>query len=129
MKNAAPSILITDDDRAFRNTLESVFQPRGFTTFLAADGEEAIRIVRQERIHLVLLDMHMPRLTGVETMRVVKSIDAQLPCILISGGLDEEIRAEAQRADAFSVLEKPVQLDVVTHVVAEALRTSFNWRM
>ncbi|HEX4148772.1 MAG TPA: response regulator, partial [Pirellulales bacterium] len=57
------SILITDDDPSFRETLRSVFEPRGFRTLLAGDGEEALRIVERDEIHLVLLDMHMPRLT------------------------------------------------------------------
>jgi hypothetical protein len=60
-----PSILITDDDHGFRETVRGMFEPRGFRTYLAADGEEALRIVGAEPVHLLLLDMHMPRLTAI----------------------------------------------------------------
>ena len=63
-----PSLLITDDDRDVRETLRDVFQSRGFLTQTAGDGEEALRIVRNQEIHLVLIDMHMPRLTGIEAI-------------------------------------------------------------
>ncbi len=127
MHDLIPTILITDDDRAFRETLQSVFAPRGFQTHLAADGEEAVHIIRSERIHLVLLDMHMPRLTGLETVAAVREFNLQLPCVLISGGLDETIRREAAAADLYGILEKPVQLDVVTTIVAEAFRQTYDW--
>ena len=83
----APSILITDDDLAFRQTLQTVFEPHGFRTLTAGDGEEAVRIVQREEVHLVLLDMHMPKLTGVETIRQLKQLKAVLPCILMSAHL------------------------------------------
>jgi len=67
-----PSLLITDDDAALRETLGGLFQPRGFRVLFAGDGEEALRIVGQEEVHLILLDMHMPKLTGLETLRRVK---------------------------------------------------------
>jgi CheY-like chemotaxis protein len=62
------SILITDDDRGCREALCEIVASEGFRTLLAESGEEALEIIREERIHLALLDMHMPRLTGLETM-------------------------------------------------------------
>ena len=127
MIETEPTILITDDDRAFRETLASVFAPRGFRTLLAADGEEAIQIIRRERIHLALLDMHMPRLTGIETVYAVRQIDAKLPCVLISADLNEDVRRKAQDAKLFDVLEKPVELATITNVVADAFRQTYDW--
>ena len=89
MRIASPSILITDDDLDFRETLRGVLEPRGFRTFLAGDGEEALRIVHSEDVHVVLLDMHMPKLTGLETIRQLKQFKSRLPCILLSAGLDD----------------------------------------
>ena len=68
-----PSILITDDDHAFRETVKGMLEPRGFRALTAADGEEALKIVGAEPVHLLLLDMHMPRLTGLETLSVHRS--------------------------------------------------------
>jgi len=127
MKENTPTILITDDDRAFRETLQNVFALRGFDTLVAADGEEAVQIIQGERIHLVLLDMHMPRLTGLETVEAVRETNATLPFVLITGGLNDAVRRQAENAEVFDVLEKPVELDAVTSVVADAFRQTYDW--
>ena len=120
----SPSLLITDDDRDFRETLRDVFQPLGFRTLLAADGEEALEIVLKSEVHLVLMDMHMPRLTGLEAISQIKRIRSRLPCILISGQLDDEI---PRRVEAFDILAKPVSRAEVTHSVTKALEVTYNW--
>jgi two-component system chemotaxis response regulator CheY len=123
----APSILITDDDRGFRETLRSVFELRGFRAILAGDGEEAIRAVLTQEVHLVLIDMHMPRLTGLDAIRKVKRFRAELPCILLSADLDEQILSDAKQLRTFSVLPKPVTRLEITKVVNDALRQAYNW--
>jgi CheY-like chemotaxis protein len=122
-----PTLLITDDDRDFRETLQNVFEPRGIRTLLAADGREALDVMQSNSVHLVLLDMHMPRLTGLETLRLVKRIYAPLPCILISAGLTDALVEQARQADAFSVLSKPVGFHDLTSIVDLALRQTYNW--
>ncbi len=124
---ATPNLLITDDDLGFRETLRGVLEPMGFRTFMASDGEEALAVVRREEVHLVLLDMHMPRLTGLETLRLLKQIKVVLPCIILSANADDELREEARRADAFSVLSKPVSRINLTTIVRTALRRTYNW--
>jgi len=122
-----PSLLITDDDPHFREALRDAFQPRGFRTLLASDGEEALRIVRSREVHLLLLDMHMPKLTGLETVRQVKRVKGLLPCILMSARLDPTIVEQAQREQVFSVLPKPVTLYELTGTVLRALERAYNW--
>ena len=124
----APSLLITDDDRAFRETLQGVFAPKGYRTLLAGDGEEAISIVRRERVHLLLVDMHMPKLTGLDTLRAVRRFNAILPCILLSANLDEPLIEQARLAQAFSVLSKPVTVRQITRIVRLALEETYNFR-
>ena len=127
MLTDSPSILITDDDRQFRETVRDILQPEGFRTLVAGDGAEAFEIVQTEEVHVVLLDMHMPRLTGLETLQMVKQYKALLPCILLSAELDEEVRAAAERERAFSVLRKPVSRIDLTSVVRQALSTTYGW--
>jgi CheY-like chemotaxis protein len=124
----APSLLITDDDRAFRETLQGVFEPQGYHTLLAGDGIEALEIVHQQVVHVALFDMHMPRLTGLDTLRRVKQFKAMLPCIILSADLDDLIVEEARMADAFSVLSKPVTLIQIVGIVRQALERTYNWR-
>ena len=123
----APSLLITDDDHAFREALQGVFEPRGYRTLLAGDGEEALSIVRSQEVHLVLLDMYMPKLTGLETLRRVKQFKSILPCILMSAQLDDLVIQQARTARAFSVLSKPVTMRQITRVVRLALKRTYNW--
>ena len=122
-----PSVLITDDDVAFRETLGGVLEPLGVRPLLAADGEEALRIIEHEEVHLVLLDMHMPRLTGLETIRRLKHFRAALPCILLSARLDDTIVEQARREHVFSVMSKPVTRRQITNAVGQALQTAYNW--
>jgi CheY-like chemotaxis protein len=122
-----PSLLITDDDPGFRETLQVVFEPKGFRTLLASDGEEALKIVHTETVHLVLLDVHMPRLTGLETLRMMKEFRAMLPCILLSAQLDELILEQARLANAYLVLSKTVTVGQITGAVRQALQRTYAW--
>ena len=122
-----PSILITDDDHRFREAVRDVLEPQGYRTLLAGDGQEAYEIVCTGDVHLVLLDMHMPRWTGLETLQRVKQFESQMPCILVSAELDESIRAKALAAQAYSVLSKPVSRVDLTKVVHQALYRTYGW--
>jgi CheY-like chemotaxis protein len=115
------SILITDDDRGSRETLRSIVEPEGFRTLLAASGEEALEIVHEEPVHLALLDMHLPTLTGLETLQLVRQINAVLPCILVTADANEGLIRRALNAHAYSVIAKPVSKHIVLYTVVRAL--------
>ena len=115
------SILVTDDDPASRETFREIFEPVGFRTFLAGSGEEAIEIVNSHDVHLALMDMHLPKLSGLETMAIVRQIKGMLPMILISADQDERLMRRALSAQAYSVLSKPVSRHLVIYVVQRAL--------
>jgi CheY-like chemotaxis protein len=115
------SILITDDDQNCREALREVMEPQGFHTLLASSGEEAVDIVRGAPVHLVLLDMHMPRLTGLETWQLVRQINQMLPCILVTGDSDESLFRRAIQAQVYSVIPKPINKNVVLYTVLKAL--------
>ena len=127
MLTESPALLITDDDRAFRETVRSVLEPLGVRTLLAGDGQEALEIVHREEVHLVLLDQHMPKLTGLETLRILTRDKAGLPCIILSARLDASLIEQARRAHAFSVLSKPVTRLQLTGTVRQALRRTYDW--
>ncbi|MCA9125404.1 MAG: response regulator, partial [Planctomycetales bacterium] len=122
MNLTVPSLLITDDDRDFRETLQSIFEPRGFRTLLAEDGDVAVEMVGKEQIHVMLVDMHMPRLTGLDVLRFVHERAVPIPSILMSAALDAQIEAEARQAAAFSVVSKPFRLQQITTLVSQAMR-------
>lgn len=115
------SILVTDDDPAIREAFRDIFEPVGFRTLLAESGEEAIDIVKDQDVDLALMDMHLPRLSGLETMTLVRQIKGVLPMILISAESDDNLLRRALSAHAFCVLAKPVSRNVVIYVVTRAL--------
>lgn len=120
------SILITDDDGGCREALRSIVEPEGFRTLLASCGEEAVDIVREERVHLALLDMHMPTLTGLETLQLMRQINAVLPCILVTADATEGLMRQALSAHAYSVIAKPVSKNVVLYTVVRALMRAYG---
>jgi two-component system, response regulator PdtaR len=124
--NATPeardySILIADDDRNCREALREIMEPQGYQTLLASSGEEALDLVREVKVHLVLLDMHMPTLTGLETLQLVRQFNALLPAILLTGDASENLLRRACQARFYSVIPKPVSKNVVLYTVVRAL--------
>jgi DNA-binding NtrC family response regulator len=120
------SILITDDDRVLRETLRDIFAPRGFRTLLACDGEEALQILAAHDVHVLLSDMHMPKLTGLEMIRLARKIRNRLPCILMSADADADLVAQAMTVEAYSVLSKPVSQHLITTTVDNAVRAAYH---
>jgi CheY-like chemotaxis protein len=118
-------LLVADDDAEFRRTLRLVLEPH-VALCEAACGEEAVEIVRTRRVDLVLLDMHMQALSGLDTLRLVKALRAALPCIIITASFTDELRKRAAQADAFSVLKKPVTRRLLLSTVSRALATAYD---
>ena len=115
------NILITDDDANCREALRDIFEPEGYRTYLASSGEEAVDIVHNEPVHVALLDMHMPRLTGLETLQLARQYNEGLPCILVTADNNEQLMRQAFRARAYSVIPKPVSKNVVLYTVVRAI--------
>jgi CheY-like chemotaxis protein len=99
METNGKQILLAEDDRFLRRACEMSLRQLGYTVLLAKDGEEALAIIQTQRPHLVLLDLLMPKLTGLEVLRTLKSSEAtrSIPVLVLtnsSRSLDlEEIRA------------------------------------
>ena len=117
------SILIADDDDGHRSALRDVFAPRGFETVLAANGPETIAIVEDRRIDCLLLDVHMPGLSGLDTLRIIRRAETTLPCVFITADKNVQIVRQALALHAFSVLSKPVSCGLVTDTVRQALES------
>jgi CheY-like chemotaxis protein len=122
------SILITDDDEECRYSLRDIVEPEGFRTFLAESGEEALEIVQSEPVHLLLCDVQLPRMSGIETVQLVHQIRTILPCILVTGDVNDRLMRQAMLAKAFSVIAKPVSKNVLLYTVVRALITAYEDR-
>ncbi len=115
------TILVVDDEPEVRKLVNSMLSRMGYQVFLAESGEEAIEIVNHHDVHLALMDMHLPKLSGLETMAIVRQIKGMLPMILISADQDEGLMRRALSAQAYSVLSKPVSQSMVIYIVRRAL--------
>jgi DNA-binding NtrC family response regulator len=120
------SVLITDDDQGCRQALRDIMEPEGFRTLLASSGEEALEIVREEPVHVALFDVNMPKLSGLETLELVRQINSILPCILMTADRTEALMKQALRAHAYSVIAKPVSKHIVLYTVVRALVRAYG---
>ncbi|MBL8813791.1 MAG: response regulator [Planctomycetaceae bacterium] len=120
-------LLITDDNPSFRKVLREVLEDRPFLELHEAEsGEQAVEVVTHRRIDIVLLDMHMHIMTGLDTLRVLKQMDRVRPCILITSDTNDDLKRDAQEADAFSVLKKPVPRKELVQLVSDALTKAYQ---
>ena len=102
-----------------------IFEP-WFSLLEAESGEMAVSIIERGRVDLVVLDMHMHELTGLETIRLARQINHDLPCILVTADATDELREEAREAEAWSVLAKPVRRDELVATVSTAIDTAYG---
>jgi CheY-like chemotaxis protein len=93
---------------------------------MAESGEEALDLVRQHDVHLALLDMHLPRLSGLETLALVRQMKRGIPAILITADQDDNLMRRALSEHAFCVLAKPVSKHIVIYVVHKAIEKYYN---
>jgi DNA-binding NtrC family response regulator len=121
---AKSHILVVDDEALYRSGLVRVLSRVGHQVSEARDAAEALALVAQGGLDLVLADVRMPGLNGLELVRQIHEIDPDLPCIVVTGFGSPESSIEALRAGAYWYLEKPFeqgQLDVVRKLVEQAI--------
>ena len=116
------SVLVADDDRGNREALGEVLDRQGFHTLLAEDGGKAVELVQVNLVHLVLFDMHMPGLTGLEAFTVIRqTLDRVLPAVLMTADANNDLIRRAFQAQVFSVIPKPVNTNIVLNTLSRAL--------
>ncbi len=118
------NILVVDDEELYRRALERILVRSGHNVATARDATSALDLVSSQRIDLVLADIKMPGINGLELVRQIHEIAPDLPCIVITGYGSPESSVDALRAGAYWYLEKPFDqghLDVVRKLVQQAI--------
>jgi CheY-like chemotaxis protein len=118
-------LLVADDDNDFRHVVCEIFAPF-FRLIEAESGEEALELISREVVHLALFDMHMKQLTGLDAVRQVRALKIAAPCIIITADYTDSLRDDAQQAEAFTVLRKPVSRRDLLTTVARAVETAYD---
>jgi two-component system nitrogen regulation response regulator NtrX len=116
-----PSILIVDDEPSILQSLSGLLSDEGFETTTAANGYEALKIVDTESPDLVLLDIWMPGIDGIETLKEIKKNNPHIQVIIISGHGTIETAVKATKLGAFDLIEKPLSIDKVIVAINNAL--------
>lgn len=119
-------ILVTDDDKGNRETIAHLLSSRGFEIVQANSGEQAIDIVQVTVIHLVVFDMHMPRMTGLEALEQIRLINTILPALLMTADATRSVIQKALQAQVYSVLPKPVNATLLFHALTRALQQAYG---
>ncbi len=119
--SSSTRLLVTDDNIDFRGSLCEGLRRRGYSTVEAADGWEALSILADLRVDMLIADIHMPRLDGLEMLERVRQLPAHLPCILMSAELDELLIDRAKRLSPETVLAKPFSLATVSNAIRQIL--------
>jgi DNA-binding NtrC family response regulator len=115
-----PRILIVDDDPGQRSLLNSFLELQGFDTVTAASGEEALRVLRAQNIAMMISDVRMPGISGLETLRRARQEHAVLPVLLVTAYADIRDAVGAMRDGAVNYLSKPIDLDELLASVQQA---------
>ncbi len=97
-------ILIVDDEEGIRESLSGIFEDEGYEVVTAASGEEALDIIKEHMPYIILLDVWLPGIDGLETLSKVKEIDNDVPVIIISGHGNIEVAVKAIRLGAYDFL-------------------------
>jgi DNA-binding NtrC family response regulator len=118
-----PKILIVEDEPAIRRVLKNILteESESFQMFEAADGQEAYMTIQENDFDLVICDIKMPKMDGVELLEATKKIKAEIPFIMISGHGDLETAVDAMRKGAFDYVQKPPDLNRLLNTVRNAL--------
>ena len=117
-------LLVADDEQKICRLLEAFFVERGFNVLLAHDGQTALSRIRDERPHLVFLDLHMPGLNGLEVLKAARQVDETIKIIVITATEDEETINKVKSLGAVDYVIKPFSLEYLQEEVLAKVSSS-----
>src|SRR5881394_345118 len=116
------SILIVDDERGIRESLSAVLRDEGFTAEAVASGEECLQALARRGYACVLLDVWLPGISGLETLKQMRELNSDAAVVIISGHGNVETAVRATKLGAFDFIEKPLSIEKTVLAVRNALR-------
>jgi DNA-binding response OmpR family regulator len=120
----ADSILLIDDEKQFVVTMAKRLRKRGFLVTEAGGGLEGLRILEDDPVDVVVLDVGMPDMDGIQVLREIKMRFPQVQVLMLTGHADMEVAISGMAMGAFDYLMKPVELDVLVGKIREACSRS-----
>jgi two-component system response regulator AtoC len=118
-----PSILIVDDDGVMQETLSGVLRKRGYETFSVGSGNESLSMIKKNIIDLILLDMKLPDIDGLEVLKKIKEFDTEILVIMMTAFSDVQTAVSAMKSGAYDYINKPFELDELKLLIEKGLET------
>lgn len=117
-----PQILVIDDEKDICTVLKKALTLDGYTVFTALDGVSGLKIVKEKRPDITLLDLKMPKMDGIEVLRHIKKIDKNIVVVIITGYGTMATARMAMKLGAFDYITKPIDLEYVKAVIEDGLK-------
>jgi len=118
-----PSILIVDDDEVMQETLSDVLRKRGYELFTVSSGNGALSVIKKNIIDLILLDMRLPDVDGLEVLKKIKELDTEILVIIMTAYSDVQTAVAAMKAGAYHYINKPFELEELKLMIEKGLET------
>ncbi|NCO68563.1 MAG: Fis family transcriptional regulator [Nitrospirae bacterium CG_4_10_14_0_8_um_filter_41_23] len=115
------TVLIVDDEEGIRESLSGILEDEGYEVLSSSSGEEALKALKEQSPDLILLDVWLPGIDGIKTLKEIKGLKPDLPVIMISGHGNIELAVKATRMGAYDFLEKPLSLERVLLAAKRAI--------
>jgi putative two-component system response regulator len=115
------AVLVVDDEESIRNALRRFLSGQGFEVALASTGEEALEVLRRQKITCMLLDVNLPGLSGIDLVPRVMQAEPNIALLMLTGVNDATAAALCMQRGALDYLTKPIDLDVLARAIQRAL--------
>lgn len=116
-----PSILIVDDDEVMQETLSDVLRKRGYEIFTVGSGNGALPMIKKNVIDLILLDMRLPDIDGLEVLKKIKEFDNEILVIMMTAYSDVQTAVSAMKSGAYDYINKPFELEELKLLIEKGL--------
>ncbi len=119
-----PRILIVEDDSLTADSIGRVLTRQGYDAVVVSKGLEAKRVLEESAVHLVILDIRLPDMNGLDLLRATREVEPDIPVIVMTAYTDVKVAVDAMKAGATDYLQKPFELDELKVIVSRALENS-----
>ena len=116
------NVLLVDDETEFLETLVKRLTKRGLNILTAKSGEEALTIIKGKGVDVTVLDVRMPGIDGVQTLREIKKLEPLMEVIMLTGHASIEVAIEGMELGAFDYLMKPADIDELFYKLQDAFK-------
>jgi DNA-binding NtrC family response regulator len=118
-----PAILVVDDDEVMRQTLSDVFKKKGYAVSTAETGGQTISFIKEQLFDLILLDIRLPDMDGLDVLKDIKEIESDLMVIVMTAYSDVQTAVTAMKSGAYDYIDKPFELEELKILIKKALET------